>query len=214
MENIDTGSPVISFKPIEIPSGEKHVTPSGAELELVFQGIRIEKEDEEVVTEAICNGYDYLSSVLGQGISSLSKKYIVELTSGENFMHGGILMKFPESGIKSLKGDPSYERDRTQSLVVHELVHSITPYEDLPMFAEMIYIVEKGHPERINEIGRFLSEGKLKKQYVSGLSNIANWLGSSSPEELVREFSRNNLDYLKAKLAKELVSYSEIESGQ
>lgn len=194
----------VSFKPLELPKGEAIETPRGRKLELLFQETPISRDAPDIVQlksqaqELLGEGYDYFRSLVGEDFKDLSDRYVIEFAQGR-FRHGGILMHLDVDLLRELAKNPghSYTKDLVQSLVVHEIGHNLTSQEDIPMLAEMIYMIEKGHTRRIEEIKGLLAEGQLPPPHARGLAAIGQWLGYDSPLEMLDSLPGRDLDELK-----------------
>lgn len=201
-----TEKPTIKFRPLEIPipKGEIIQTPQGRKLELIFQSTPISEDAPDLVQlkaqaeELLGAGYDYFRSLVGEDFD-LTERFMVKFTQGR-FRHAGILMHMDVDLLRELNKNPDhqYTQDLVKSLVVHEIGHNLTVEEDIPMFAEMIYMVERGQIGRLMDINRLLSKGKLEQAHVKGLIKISQWLGYSSPSEMLTNFPQRSLSELKA----------------
>lgn len=198
--------PARRFKPLEMPRGEVIETPQGSKLELLFQDTSVSKEALDIdnlksqARAFLGEGHDYFRNLVGPDFSDLSGKYVIEFSQGKNQpRHTGILMHMDAGLLREQAKTPShpYTKDLVQSLVVHEIGHSITTREDIPMLAEMIYMIEKGHTRRIEEIRRIFEEGKLGSAHEEGLAIISKWLGYSSPSEMLSSLPEKDLEELK-----------------
>ena len=196
--------PVISFEPLEMPRGEVIETPQGRKLELVFQDTPISKDAQDVehlksqARALLGDGYDYFRNLTGSDFD-LSDKYIIKFVQGR-FEHGGILMHMDVDLLRELVKNPGhqYTHDLVQSLVIHEIGHNLTVEEDIPMFAEMIYMVERGQLGRIMEISRLFEKGKLDPAHLKGLIKISQWLGYTSPSQMLTIFPQKSVPELRA----------------
>jgi len=196
--------PVIGFRPLEIPRGEVIETPQGSNLELLFQDTPVSKDAQDIdhlksqARVFLGEGYDYFRNMAGPDFNDLSDKYVIEFVQGR-FRHGGILMHMDVGLLRELAKNPSdqYTKDLVQSVVVHEIGHNITVQEDIPMFAEMIYMIEKGHVSRIAQIKKFFEEGNLGPAHIKGLAKISEWLGYSSSSEMLSALPERDPEELK-----------------
>lgn len=164
---------------------------------------------KDVATILLVDGHRYLKGLLGELYEELSSKWEIVLLPGEVFSHAGREMHL---GIDRLSGSGakevgSYGYDLDESQVVHEMLHNFTPREDLPMFGEIIYMLEKGHGSRIEEMLNMQRAGEDPK-HTSGLVDIAKWLKFETYEEMLQRISEIPLvDVKKAfrKAAKEIL---------
>jgi len=194
----------IRFVPLKIPRGEIVETPQRRKLELSFQDTPVSKDAQDInflksqAKALLGEGYDYFRNMAGPDFNDLSEKYVIEFVQGR-FRHGGILMHMDISLLREQANNSSeqYAKDLLQSLVVHEIGHNITSEEDIPMFAEMIYMIEKGHGKRIEQIKEFLEDGSFEPPHIKGLAKISGWLGYSSSSEMLSAIGGKNPEELK-----------------
>ena len=108
--------------------------------------------------------------------------------------------------IKRLKEEnPSqYQKDREQSLIIHEFVHDFDETETLPMMIELAYMLEKGHTERLSEITTLIGQGKFPPIYLNGLTEVAKALGYETNIEFLHGVSINDAERLKAIFAEKM----------
>lgn len=194
----------IEFRPLEIPKGEIIKTPQGKRLELLFQDTLVSKDAHDIdrlksrARVFLGEGYDYIRNLVGLAFNDLSEKYVIAFVQGR-FRHSGILMHMDVDLLRAQEknsGD-QYTKDLVQSSVVHEIGHNITVEEDIPMLAEMIFMIEKGHSSRILEIKRFFEEGKLDPAHMKGLTTVSKWLGYDSPSEMLNALPERNPEELR-----------------
>ena len=199
------------FKPLELPKGETFQTPQGRKLELLFQDTPVSREAPDILRlksqakELLGAGYDYFRNLAGEDFGDLSDRFVIKFVQGR-FRHGGVLMHMDASLLRELAKNPGqqYTQDLVQSLVVHEIGHNLTIEEDIPMFAEMIYMAEKGQFGRIMEINRLFEKGKLEQAHVNGLAKIARWLGYNYPPQALTSFPQKDIQEFKAIFRKNL----------
>ncbi len=197
--------PEIRFEPLEVPRGEVIETPQRRKLELLFQDTPVSKDAQDVdnlksqARTLLREGYDYFRGLVGEDFKDLSERFVVEFVQGR-FRHGGILMHLDVGLLRELVKNPrrQYTRDLVQSLIIHEIGHNLTVEEDIPIFAEMIYMAEKGQFGRIMEINRLFEKGKLDPAHEKGLAKISRWLGDISPSQMLTNFPQKSVAELKA----------------
>jgi len=108
-------------------------------------------------------------------------------------------------------GPKSYIHRRESSLVAHEIIHNPTDDEDLPLFLELIYMLEQNGGKRIKEIGALLTNGQLSHPYVAGLENITKWLNYKTPEKMLETLPTQDIENLKEKFRKRMKEYCKSE---
>lgn len=201
----------VRFKPLELPKGETFETPQGRKLELLFQDTAVSREAPDILRlkdqakKLLGVGYDYFRNLVGEDFGDLSDRFVIKFVQGR-FRHGGVLMHMDTSLLRELAKDPGqqYTQDLVQSLVVHEIGHNLTVEEDIPMFAEMIYMAEKSQFGRIMEINRLFESRKLEPAHVNGLAKIARWLGYDYPPQALTSFPQRDIQEFKAIFRKNL----------
>jgi len=130
----------------------------------------------------------YVQGVFGEGYPTPSKYYL-RIVGGESHGNAGIEMYLSRGRIlAAMRGDQS-QRNIEHSLFVHEFVHNVQEYEDLPMLAELLYLLEHGEQERIDDIRILFSDGKFRQPYIDGLSTIAGWMGYADTISFLNELS-------------------------
>ena len=157
----------------------------------------------ENTLELLAHGYEYLISVLGPGYEQLPVKIGVILSMETNHRFQGALMKASIPRLRqyqdTLDSGERYAQARERSLVVHDLTHSLTDIETMPMFIEMIYMLEQGFPERVEEIQRMYQAEELSPKHARGIEELTSFLGLANPSEMFTQLSSPNLDQLKQK---------------
>jgi len=202
--------PVIELKALKTFHGEAINTPQGKRLELLFQDTPVSRPAQDIdllktqATAFLGEGYDYLKNIAGPDFNGLSDKYVIVFVEGR-FRHAGMLMHMDMGLLREQAKDHSgYTKDLVQSLVIHELGHNITTQEDIAMFAEMIYMIEKGHVGRIADIKKLLEEGGLEATHIKGLAKISEWLGYGSSLEMLNSLPERSPEELKNVLRQNL----------
>lgn len=171
-----------------------------------------QKDLEDIFKRMFLEGYDYVSDIIGDDKSVLPEWVVVRFENSKKLRAHGIIISVGMPLLKEYQSSTdNYEKDITFSRVIHEIVHGITTGEDLPMLAEMVYVLDKGHTKRISQIGQLLSKGGLPKPHVQGLENIKNWLGYDSSEEMLEDIPNKDIGDLKKKFAE--YSKKEVETG-
>jgi hypothetical protein len=182
----------------EIPHDfEKYITPAGAETYLRFgkrmPNIKVTEGIAESALSLFGNAYDYLSEVTGR--ETLGKNF--GITFGVNFLGSGAVIEMDTDELGKLANNPGlsrYEKDLDQSSVIHEVTHMFEVEENLSMLIEMIYMMEKGHSYRINEIKEMLQKKELSPQHVKGLEDVSGWIGATSPGEMLDDIASGKLE--------------------
>ncbi len=174
---------------------------------LQAEGLAVEVIQAKVL-EYLQRGYEYVVQTIESPI--LSKHFTVKITPRERHGAQGALIHIAAHWI-SINGDAlsEYQGDLEQSLVSHELVHNIQDEETFPMFLEMIYMVEKGHSERIEQIRQLMREGLLEEPYQDGLAQIAHFLDCSDIEQLLDRIKDTDITQLKVIFRKQIIAYYE-----
>ncbi len=179
-------SPVIEWHPMLVPEG------------VTFTPTRFE-EAIPAAKQMIDHGYKYLSRLVGPEVP-ISRNLRVALNHGTNHRAEGSLMFLSAHRILEAHEPeaPRYLRDREQSLVLHELVHTqVDEVEDLPMMAELIYMLERQHPEIIDKLIQAIHQDKLPLAYMKGLTKIVTRLGESDLGHFLHSLPDRNIDQLK-----------------
>ena len=176
------------------------------ENEAIVDSVR-RKEVLEATKEFLINGYRYIMEA-SDGELELADHYSVEFSHGKNHVAQGSLMRLSTKRIIEAVKDKDKIKKQIleQALVVHELVHNITDDEDLPMLIEIIYLLENGQIERVEEIKELWEQEKLPSPYAGGLKKISGWFGYSNPTELFNNLNLKDLERLKLVFKKKSIA--------
>ncbi|MEK7634214.1 MAG: hypothetical protein AAB437_05205 [Patescibacteria group bacterium] len=164
--------------------------------------------------ELIQNGLGYLSNLLGEGFDYLSKNWVIKSHKGKDVhMCEGIVMSLSVPRLQKAqelftKGHSDLLR-LEQSQIIHELLHNITDLETIPMFAEILYLIDKGDIKRISEIKELSTSGKLGKNHDQGLNEIKKIWGGV--EDIFEVLKIENIEMLKSKFKDYFLEYCKEE---
>src|SRR3989338_2338230 len=161
-------------------------------------------ELEALAQEMFEKAVAYVQDIFGEGYP-IPSLYHLHMISGKSHGNGGIIMYLSrELLLDALQGDAT-RRETEQSLIVHEFVHNVQEYEDLPMLAELLYLLEHGQETYIKEkICVAYLKDKFEKQYRDGLSKIAGWMGYSDGASFLNELTPASADRMKMIFQREI----------
>ena len=144
-------------------------------------------------------GYEYILNVLGED-ALLGMKNIVRIKKTGRHATEGVYINMNISDIEKAEREPSNQQniELQQSLIVHEVLHHLVEEEHLPMFLEMIYMIEKGQSWRIENIKSLFQNGRLGNPYIKGLRSISDWLGYLDIEKMLNDMPNIDISKLKA----------------
>lgn len=190
----------LAFKPLELKPDVSFNTPKGNKLDISFSEKPSQDKEVETLKTIMGNSHDWLTDITGDNV--LSEHFLITLSTKKALGHGS-MMFFPLPHVKEYPGlsTNSYRKDYIDSEMIHEFSHNLTVKEDLPMFAEMIFMCEKGHKNRIQEIKELFEQKKLEDSYAKGLEKITTWLNFNSVSEMLSNFDKLDPDSLKKQLS-------------
>ena len=123
----------------------------------------------------------------------------LEFVSSGGFGSGGSLIEIPQDQIASIDQSEA-KTEYIRSQFVHELMHFFRETEDIPMFAEILYLVEHQQHERLEEIQTMYNELEeypgFTQNYIWGYEQIAKAL-NIDPHELLDTLKHKPLIELK-----------------
>lgn len=182
---------------LDIPGSKK-------KIEIAWDpcSLEVDSETKELVFRFLQNGYVYLFEVLGED-SLLGMKNILRLAHAKKHGAAGLEMRVNLDELTDER--PELE----QSLFIHEIIHHLFPEEDLSMFIEMIYMLDKGQKWRFSDMKRILKEGKFTSPYLKGFKQISEWLGFDDIEKMLETFPTMDVVELKRIFKEKYEEYCE-----
>ncbi len=200
-----------SWKPFEHEGVRVDLEAGREPLNVVFGGENrlpkgMEPAARALVTELLQLSYNYLISKIGNDVV-FSRNLTIEFSLRQVHGRQGTLMKVSVINIKDMLEQPenSQLRGYQESGFVHEILHEYTDDEDLPMLAEILYLIEKGATWRLENIQSIIREGRMPKPYIDGLNKIAYWLGYESTDDLLAKVSGHSTEEIASVLKANLV---------
>lgn len=181
------------------PKTQVSLPVAGKEIDVSYDenSISVDENLNTQVLKLLSSGYSYLLNIIDRK-SMLGMKNILKLKRTGRHQTAGLDMDINVEQIEqSLNSGDPYQMDLQQSLLIHEIVHHLVTEEHFPMFIEMIYMLEKGHIERFQNIKQLFLAKKLSKPYQDGLLQIAAWLGYANIETILDNFPLLNPANLK-----------------
>lgn len=163
-------------------------------------------------TALLADAHKFAQDLMGDSAQFLSNRFAVQVVESESYVAQGILLRLSRNRLQAAATAPEDRelQDLERSQLLHEIVHNLTDSENFPMMAEIIYMLEQGHADRIKEILSMLDAGKLPGQYVLGLQEIATWNGLSV-DHLKELFVQEKIDTLRQVFAQRMRTYCEKE---
>lgn len=140
-------------------------------------GLERNDQIETAAKQLLEQSVAYLKELYGDDYP-LPRNFLIEITPRVQHGARGAQMKLSRESLAQFERLDQKEKDQEQSLIIHELVHNLRDEEDLSMLAELIYMLEKGHHWRLSNLAKIREEKRLTAPYETGLSTIAQWLGT------------------------------------
>jgi hypothetical protein len=201
----------VGFTPIDLKAEITRDIP-GVDLKMevlfepgIFGKAEATPELKATTAEALAGGYKYLFELMGPSFG-IDKKLLVQLTQGQRPMHQGSMMLIPIKLLEEFRDPetPVYTKDSRQAQIIHELLHNLTDEEALPILAEISYMLEKGHPERVGRIKELLDQGELNPAHIKGLETLAKDFGLDKTGDLFDFLLKEDVNILKSHLRRSL----------
>lgn len=171
---------------------------SDKKIQLSFRekSLEVEPEIKALALKLLRDGYSYIFDVLGKDAVVGTKNKLLLKNSG---IHGtdGVEINI---NVERLALADERKMEQEQSLIVHEILHHTVIEEHLPMFLELIYMLEKNQLWRFEELKSMFAIPKFKSKYpkyLQGFQQIAEWLGCADEQELLTKIQEMNPNALK-----------------
>ncbi len=175
---------------LQIPNSQREMEFSYDEKSLA-----VDDKVKETALGLLQNGYSYILGVIGED-SILGMNNILKFKRSGRHGTGGLDMHINVSDIEDLD-KAADKKDLQQSLFIHEIIHHLFDEEHFSMFIEMIYMLEKGHNWRFENMKELYKSGRLAKPYIEGLQTICTWLQHDDIEIMLDSFPNLKPDHLK-----------------
>lgn len=179
---------------IELPetTDTLDIPGSNRKIEIAWDAdsLRPSAELKEQVFDFLRKAYSYLLDVLGEN-SFVVMKNILRLSHAKSHGAAGLEIRVNVDELNDERPDIQ------QSLFLHEIIHHLFPQEDLSMFIEMIYMLDKGQGWRFTDMRRILDQKRYSAPYLKGFRQISEWLGFDDVEKMLAAFPSMDVNELK-----------------
>ncbi len=176
---------------------EDFVIPeTGMKIEIGYRNnsMVVAPEIKALALEFLQSGYSYLSQILGED-SLLGKKNMLRLKNSGSHGTAGVDI---DINVNSLADKDRAEFEQSQ--IIHEIIHHTVEQEHLPIFIELIYMLEKNQQWRFEDLDSLFAIPRFREKnrsYVKGFNQIVEWLGFSDLHDLFTKMPKMELSNLK-----------------
>lgn len=167
------------------------------------EGLEPDPTIEGTAKELLEKGVAYLNEAYEKSYP-LPATYTVII--GRRRTHGNLGAEMhlsKERLARHTQTDPR-QSDEEQSLIIHELVHNLRDEEDLPMITELMFMLERGHVDRLEQILQMKNDEKLPQRYLDGLQAVATAMDYQSIDDIDTVTCVERIDKMKATFRTEI----------